>query len=218
MKKQRKFDKFAPIEYHQEDGSGLACHPKKDVETLDLWLIALGLSMDAFAVSLCAGLGLKKLRLRQMLTVSLMFGGFQALMPLIGWMLGKQFEQFVTPVDHWIAFLLLSYLGGKMIADSFSQKEEQTMPVSIRDGKLWIMAVATSIDALAVGITFAFLKMNVISAVTLIGLVTFVLCFVGVWIGHRFGTYLEQKAGWVGGVVLIGMGIKILLEHLGFFS
>ncbi len=92
------------------------------------------------------------------------------------------------------------------------------MPVSIKDGKLWIMAVATSIDALAVGITFAFLKMNVISAVTLIGLVTFVLCFVGVWIGHRFGTYLEQKAGWVGGVVLIGMGIKILLEHLGFFS
>ena len=184
---------------------------------MELVLIAIGLSMDAFAVSLCKGLCMKKLNMRQGAVIALFFGGFQLLMPLIGWALGKQFERFITPVDHWIAFALLAYIGGKMIWDALRDRGEEVCPV---DGKLdyrelLMMAIATSIDALAVGITFAFLQTPIVTAVVEIGVITFALSLVGVAIGHRFGTKFKRKAEVGGGVVLILIGLKILLEHLG---
>lgn len=183
---------------------------------MELVLIAVGLSMDAFAVSLCKGLCMNKLNLRQGAVIAFFFGGFQFMMPLLGWLLGKQFEQYITSVDHWIAFALLSYIGGKMIWEAVRDHEEEACPV---DGKLdmrelLMMAVATSIDALAVGITFAFLGTPILTAITEIGLITFGLSFGGVLIGHRFGTRFKSKAEIGGGVVLILIGMKILLEHL----
>ena len=179
---------------------------------VELLLLAIGLSMDAFAVSVCKGLCMKRLNLRQATVVALFFGGFQALMPLVGWALGTQFEQFITPVDHWIAFVLLALIGGKMLCD-----EELSCPA---DGKLDLrelvmLAVATSIDALAVGITFAFLRVDILTSVGLIGVTTFALSIVGVAVGHRFGARYEKPATVVGGIVLILIGLKILLEHLG---
>lgn len=184
---------------------------------MELVLIAIGLSMDAFAVSLCKGLCMKKLNLRQGLIISLFFGGFQFGMPLIGWLLGKQFERYITPVDHWIAFALLVYIGGKMIWEAIADKQEEVCPVDTRlnYGDLLVMAIATSIDALAVGITFAFLQTPILPAVIEIGVITFALSLLGVMIGHRFGTRFKAKAEIGGGVVLILIGIKILLEHLG---
>jgi len=187
---------------------------------LELILIAISLSMDAFAVALCKGLSMKKLKLGHAAVIALFFGGFQAAMPAIGWILGKQFESYITPVDHWIAFVLLGYIGGKMIWDAFHEDDEAAKPCDQKlDLKeLFTMAVATSIDALAVGITFAFLKTDIVSAVLLIGLITFGLSFVGVVIGHRFGNKFQNKAEIAGGIVLILIGLKILLEHLGILA
>ena len=184
---------------------------------VELFLIGVGLSMDAFAVSICKGLSMQKLNWRQGGVVALFFGGFQALMPLIGWALGKQFEQYITSIDHWIAFLLLGYIGGKMIWDAFHE-EDESCPTRFDLKELFVMAVATSIDALAVGITFAFLQVNILPAVTLIGCTTFAISLIGVWIGHRFGSKYKNNATLVGGIILCAIGLKILLEHLGLIG
>ncbi len=183
---------------------------------MQLVLIAIGLSMDAFAVSLCKGLCMKTIRYGQATIIALFFGGFQLMMPLVGWALGKQFQGYITAVDHWIAFGLLAYIGGKMIWEAFRDQSDEVCPI---DGKLnynelLVLSVATSIDALAVGITFAFLQTPIIPAVVEIGVITFALSFIGVMIGHRFGTKMKQKAEVAGGIVLIAIGLKILMEHL----
>ncbi len=188
---------------------------------VELFLVAVGLSMDAFAVSVCKGLCMKRLDVRQALVIALFFGGFQALMPLVGWALGTQFEQYITPVDHWIAFVLLAFIGGKMLWDAFRGGEEELSCPA--DGKLDLrelvmLSVATSIDALAVGITFAFLRVDIVSSVALIGATTFVLALAGVAVGHRFGARYEKPATIVGGIVLVLIGTKILLEHLGLIA
>ena len=187
----------------------------------ELFLIAVGLSMDAFAVSVCKGLCMKRLDMRQALVIALFFGGFQGLMPLLGWALGTQFERYITPVDHWIAFGLLALIGGKMLWDAFHEDDEELSCPA--DGKLDLrelvmLAVATSIDALAVGITFAFLRVDILTSVGLIGVTTFALSIVGVAVGHRFGARYEKPATVVGGIVLILIGLKILLEHLGIIA
>lgn len=183
----------------------------------ELFFIGVGLSMDAFAVAVCKGLKMRKFNLAQCFVIALFFGGFQALMPLIGWALGRQFERYITSFDHWIAFILLAIIGGKMIYDSWKGEEDE----SVSDGdkldikELVVLSVATSIDALAVGITFAFLQVRILPAIALIGCTTFVLSAVGVCVGNFFGSRYERKAEFCGGVILILIGLKILLEHLG---
>ena len=184
---------------------------------LTLFTIAVGLSMDAFAVSICKGLAMKKITLRKALIVGLWFGGFQALMPLIGYLLGVQFQSKITAVDHWIAFLLLCFIGINMIREACSKEEEQTNDsLAVKD--MLILAIATSIDALAVGVTFAFLQVNILPAITFIGITTLVLSMIGVKIGNVFGTRYKSKAELAGGIILILIGVKILLEHLGVFG
>lgn len=187
----------------------------------ELFLIGVGLSMDAFAVSICKGLGMSRLNMRQAAVISLFFGGFQALMPLIGWALGSQLTDFITPIDHWIAFGLLAFVGGKMLWDAFHEDDEaegvQT-DEKLDLKELLMLAIATSIDALAVGITFAFLQVAIVPSITIIGLTTFVISFAGVAVGHFFGARFEKPATIVGGVVLILIGVKILLEHLGVIA
>jgi len=179
-----------------------------------LFIIAVGLSMDAFAVSICKGLAMQKINLKKAGIVGLWFGGFQALMPAIGYLLGSQFEQYITAIDHWIAFILLGLIGGSMIKEALS-KEEDDADDSLDAKTMLLLAIATSIDALAVGVTFAFLKVNIIPAVTFIGITTFVLSAVGVKVGNVFGVKYKSKAEFAGGIILIVMGLKILLEHLG---
>ena len=183
------------------------------MSSLDLFVLAIGLSMDAFAVSICKGLSVQKLQPKHMLIVGLYFGGFQALMPAIGYLLGRQFEQYITAVDHWIAFVLLGVIGVNMILESRHPAEEQTPDFGMKT--MLTMAVATSIDALAVGISFAFLQVDIVPAVSFIGAVTFILSAVGVKIGNVFGAKYKSKAELVGGIILVAMGVKILLEHLG---
>ena len=188
------------------------------MDWVQLILIAVSLSMDAFAVALCKGLCMKRINYRHASVIALAFGLFQAIMPLIGWFLGKQFERFITPIDHWIAFVLLAYIGGKMIWDALHEDNEgQACDIEERlDLKeLLVMAVATSIDALAVGITFAFLQISILPSVCAIGLITLGLSFVGVIIGNRFGNKFQSKAQLAGGTVLVLIGLRILLEHLG---
>lgn len=184
---------------------------------VELFLIGVGLSMDAFAVSICKGLSMEKMRWRQGAVVALFFGGFQALMPLTGWLLGKQFERYIVSIDHWIAFVLLGYIGGKMIWDAFHD-EGDSCPASFDLKELLILAVATSIDALAVGITFAFLQVSILPAIALIGTTTFCISLGGVWIGHQFGSRYKNRATLIGGIILCLIGLKILLEHLGFLG
>lgn len=184
----------------------------------EIFMIGVGLSMDAFAVAICKGLNMRKLDKAQTLIIALFFGGFQALMPFIGWLLGKQFESYITSFDHWIAFILLAFIGGKMIWDVLKGGEEETETAgdsSLNIKELFVLAIATSIDALAVGISFAFLQVNITSAITLIGCTTFVISAAGVFIGHKFGNKYEDKASLAGGIILILIGLKILLEHLG---
>ena len=181
---------------------------------IELFILAVGLSMDAMAVAVCKGLSVRKLKVGHAVITGLYFGGFQALMPLIGYFLGSQFREYIVSVDHWIAFVLLTLLGANMIRESFGEAEE--VDASFCPRAMLPMAVATSIDALAVGVTFAFLpNTNIWAAVSFIGVITFALSMVGVWIGHLFGAKFKSKAALVGGIVLIGMGLKILLEHLG---
>ena len=177
--------------------------------------------MDAFAVSVCKGLGMSRLNMRQAAVISLFFGGFQALMPLIGWALGSQLTDFIAPIDHWIAFGLLAFVGGKMLWDAFHEDDEDEgvqTDEKLDLNELLMLAIATSIDALAVGITFAFLQVAIVPSITIIGLTTFVISFAGVAVGHFFGARFEKPATIVGGVVLIMIGVKILLEHLGVIA
>ena len=184
---------------------------------IDLFLIAVGLSMDAFAVSVCKGLAMPKCTFKKVAIVGLWFGGFQALMPAIGYILGAQFQEAIASIDHWIAFVLLALIGGNMIHEALDNDEEEA-DASLDVKTMFLLAVATSIDALAIGITFAFLKVNIIPAVCFIGIVTFIISFAGVKIGNVFGARYKNKAEIVGGVILILLGLKILLEHLGFLG
>ena len=179
-----------------------------------LFLTAIGLSMDAFAVAICKGLSVPKTTVRQMLCAGLYFGGFQSLMPLLGWLCGAQFEKYITRYDHWIAFVLLVVIGGNMVRESFDRSVEKTDP-SFGVKAMLPLAVATSIDALAVGVSFAFLQVDIVPAVLFIGGITFAFSAVGVRIGNVFGAAYKSRAELVGGVILILMGTKILLEHLG---
>lgn len=183
---------------------------------IGLFLIAVGLSMDAFAVSICKGLALKKISLKNVATVGLWFGGFQALMPFIGYILGSQFERYITAIDHWIAFALLVLIGLSMIKESLS-KNEECADASLSFRTMAGLALATSIDALAIGVTFAFLQVAIIPAVLFIGVTTFVFSAAGIKIGNVFGARYKSKAELAGGIILVLMGIKILLEHLGLF-
>ena len=182
-----------------------------------LALLALGLSMDAFAVSICKGLGMKKATIKEGTICGLWFGGFQALMPLIGFFLGSLFAEAIVSVDHWIAFILLSIIGINMLREAFSKEEEcGCKEADLSFKTMFIMAVATSIDALAVGITLALAgDVNIFLAVALIGSITFIMSCAGVKIGNIFGSRFEKKAQLAGGIILIGLGIKILLEHMG---
>ena len=181
----------------------------------ELFLIGIGLSMDAFAVSICKGLSMQKIDKKYTLCIGLFFGGFQALMPLLGYLLGTQFERFVTSVDHWIAFVLMGIIGGNMIREALS-KDEDKLDGSLAFKTMLLLAIATSIDALAVGITFAFLPgTRIVPAVALIGSITFVFSAAGIRLGNVFGLRYKSKAEFAGGVILILLGTKILLEHLG---
>lgn len=182
-----------------------------------LFVTAIGLSMDAFAVSVCKGLAMKKLSIKKAIIIGLWFGGFQALMPTIGYLLGTRFEQYVTAIDHWIAFVLLALIGANMIKEALSKEENETNDcVDVKT--MFLLAIATSIDALAVGVTYAFLQVQIVPAVTFIGVITFSLSVAGVKIGNVFGLRYKSKAEITGGVILILMGIKILLEHLGLLN
>ena len=184
---------------------------------VELLLTAIALSMDAFAVSVCKGLGMRRMRYDQALVISLYFGVFQALMPLIGWLLGTSFSRYIQAFDHWIAFVLLAFLGGKMLWDVFHEKEDEEQESAERrldHRELFMLAIATSIDALAVGIAFACLDVNIWSSISIIGVTTLVISFAGGWIGNRFGNRFQKKAEIAGGLVLILIGVKILAEHL----
>lgn len=181
---------------------------------MELILIGIGLSMDAFAVSICKGLSIGKIKPRHMLSAGIWFGGFQALMPLIGFMLGSAFEQYITSIDHWVAFILLGIIGVNMIKES--REEETNQDASFGFRAMLVLAVATSIDALAVGITFAFLRVDIIPAIAIIGVTTFAFSMAGIKIGSVFGAKYKSKAEFFGGAVLIFLGIKILIEHLFF--
>ena len=203
---------------------------------LELFLVAVGLSMDAFAVSICHGLSMKRANIIKALIVGLYFGVFQAAMPLIGYFVGSQFSDIIASADHWIAFVLLSFIGVRMILGSLKKegcpdrecpadvcsdrscpggKRPDTEEVSLKPVKMFPLAIATSIDALAVGVSFAFLQVRILPAVSFIGITTFVLSMTGVKIGNVFGAKFKSKAEFAGGVILVLIGLKILLEHTG---
>lgn len=182
---------------------------------LSLFILAVGLSMDAFAVAVCKGLATQKITIKNATTVGLWFGGFQALMPAIGYLVGCSFKDYITSIDHWISFILLALIGGNMIKEAFTKKEEEESNCSLKCKEMFLLAVATSIDALAVGVTFAFLPdVPILPAVVLIGVITFLLSALGMKIGHIFGTKYQSKAELVGGIILVLIGSKILIEHL----
>ena len=182
----------------------------------EIFLIAIGLAMDAFAVSVCKGLSMKNFNLKNAVIIGLYFGIFQAVMPLIGFLLGSTFSELVVSVDHWIAFILLSIIGIKMIKDSLKNEDDDKND-KLNFRTMVILAIATSIDALAIGITFAFFEINIIKAISIIGIITFTISLIGVIIGNKFGDKFQGKAEIVGGGILILIGLKILLEHLGIF-
>ncbi len=181
-----------------------------------LFLLAVGLSMDAFAVAVCKGLATPKITLKKACVVGLWFGAFQALMPTLGYMVGYRFQEKITAIDHWIAFVLLVFIGANMIRESFS-KEEEGANASLAFKEMLLLAIATSIDALAVGVTFAFLPdIPILPAVSFIGVITFLLSALGMKVGNVFGTKYKARAELVGGIILILIGSKILIEHLFF--
>jgi putative Mn2+ efflux pump MntP len=188
---------------------------------IELLLIGTGLAMDAFAVSLCKGLNMRKINYSHTTLIALFFGGFQALMPLIGWFLGSQFSGYIQRFDHWVAFVLLAFIGGNMIREALGGEEEETacaVGTRLHLKQLLLMAIATSIDALAVGVTFAFLEVAIVSAVLIIGCTTFALSVAGVAVGNFFGVRYKKRAELTGGLILVLMGTKILLEHLGILT
>ncbi len=181
---------------------------------ISLFILAVGLSMDAFAVAICKGLSMKKIEIKKVVIVGLWFGGFQALMPMIGYLLGKQFKDTITSIDHWISFVLLALIGFNMIREALSKDDDCEQSEALDFKSMFVLAIATSIDALAVGVTFAFLEVNIVQAVTFIGIVTFVLSAIGVKVGNVFGVKYKSKAELAGGIILIVLGAKILIEHL----
>ena len=187
------------------------------MEIYEILLIGIGLAMDAFAVSICKGLSMKKMNWKNAVIIALYFGVFQALMPLIGYFLGMTFESIVTTFDHWVAFALLTLIGGGMIKESFDDEDEKKND-RVDFKTMVVLAIATSIDALAVGITFAFFDVNIVLAVSIIGIITFIISVLGVKIGNRFGDKYQNKAQLMGGIILVLLGFKILLEHLGIIS
>lgn len=184
---------------------------------IEIILLAIGLSMDAFAVAICKGLAMEKVSIKKVAIVGAWFGGFQALMPLIGFLLGVSFKDYIVAIDHWISFALLGLIGFNMIKESLSKDEDEENS-SLAFKLMLVLAVATSIDALAVGVTFAFLQVNVVLAVIIIGITTFILSSIGVKIGNVFGARYKSKAEFAGGLILILLGVKILLEHLGVIN
>lgn len=186
------------------------------MDLLSLFILAVGLSMDAFAVSICKGLSQKELKIKSMLTAGCWFGAFQAIMPSIGYFAGSAFADKITAIDHWIAFLLLLLIGGNMIREALFEKEDERIKAEMYAGEMFLLAVATSIDALAVGVTFAFLKVNIVYAALFIGVTTFIISFAGVAVGNYFGLKYKKKSEIAGGVILILIGLRILLEHLGY--
>ena len=189
---------------------------------LELFLVAVGLSMDAFAVALCSGLAMQKATFKKALIVGLYFGLFQGFMPLIGYLLASQFSHAISDLDHWVAFILLSFIGGKMLWDGIKESRAgdgpaQKQETSLKPADMLPLAIATSIDAMAVGISFAFMRIQIIPAISFIGIVTLLFSMAGVKLGHAFGSRLEAKATVIGGIILILIGLKILLEHLGVF-
>lgn len=191
---------------------------------IELLLIGVGLSMDAFAVSVCKGLNMRKINYKHAFIIAAFFGGFQALMPFLGWALGSQFEQYIESVDHWIAFILLAFIGGKMVmeaikgGDDEDDDEKEVCPDKLDIKELFMLAVATSIDALAVGVTFAFLNVNIVFSITTIGITTFVISIAGVVIGNLFGAKYKSKAEIAGGIILVLIGLKIHLEGVGILK
>jgi len=183
---------------------------------LEIIFIAIGLSMDAFAVAVTLGMSVQKARLKEIVIPGLYFGVFQALMPLIGFLAGTYFANKIQEVEHWVAFVLLSLIGGKMIKDSFSKEEKKAEDNPFNFVKMLLLAIATSIDALAVGVTFAFFKINIVMSIVIIGGITFVIASCGVVVGNIFGTRFKSKAEFVGGLVLVGLGVKIIVEHFFF--
>ena len=185
----------------------------ESMKLIDIILMGVSLAMDATAVSICKGLSMKKLDKKKTITIALYFGTFQAVMPIIGYLLGISFKEVVESIDHWIAFFLLAVIGINMIRESLS-KESESLNDLIDFKTMTPLAIATSIDALAIGITFAFLRVNIIGAVTIIGIITIFLSMIGVFIGNEFGNKYGKISETLGGIVLIGIGLKILLEHL----
>lgn len=184
---------------------------------VEIFAIGMALAMDAFAVSICKGLSMKKMNWKNAIIIGLYFGAFQALMPVIGYFLGTTLSGFVEKIDHWIAFILLSIIGGNMIKESTDNEvEKRNDKVDFKT--MLVLAIATSIDAMAVGVTFAFLKTNLVLAISIIGVITFIISVLGVVIGNKFGDKFQNKAELVGGIVLIIIGLKILLEHLGIIA
>ena len=183
----------------------------------EILLTGIALAMDAFAVSICKGIKMKRLKASHLAVIALFFGGFQMLMPLIGWLLGSQFVQYIEKFDHWIAFALLAFIGVKMAIESFKSECEECggTEEKLDFKELFVLAIATSIDALAVGITFAlYPNVNIVQSVSIIGIVTFIICAGGVFIGHKFGSKFKSKAEFFGGVVLVLIGLKLLIEGL----
>lgn len=188
---------------------------------IELLLMGIGLAMDAFAVSICKGLAMRKVNKKQAIIIGLFFGGFQALMPLVGWLLGIQFESYITGIDHWIAFVLLAFIGGKMIVEAIKPEEgievgKMDQPLDLKE--MFILAIATSIDALAVGVTFAFLDYPIVESISIIGIVTLLISIGGVYVGNFFGNKYKNKAEFAGGLILVFIGLRILLSHLGIFG
>ncbi|MCR5625972.1 MAG: manganese efflux pump MntP family protein [Lachnospiraceae bacterium] len=186
------------------------------MDLLSLFILAVGLSMDAFAVSICKGLSQNKLTFKAMFTAGAWFGAFQAIMPAIGYFAGAAFADKITAIDHWIAFILLVIIGGNMIREALFEKDDERLKAEMYAGEMFLLAVATSIDALAVGVTFAFLKVNIFTAAIFIGFTTFIISAAGVAVGNYFGLKYKKKSEIAGGIILILIGTRILLEHMGY--
>ena len=183
---------------------------------LEISLIGVGLAMDAFAVSICKGLAMRRMNYKKAIIIAAFFGVFQALMPALGYVLGTTFANKIAAIDHWIAFILLALIGANMIKEALSSDDDECQDDSLRLGDLIMLSIATSIDALAVGITFAFFNVSLLLSVSMIGIITFIICVIGVKVGNVFGEKYKSKAELAGGLILIVMGAKILIDHLFF--
>ena len=183
---------------------------------IEIALIGVGLAMDAFAVSICKGLAMRRMNYKKAIIIAAFFGVFQALMPALGYVLGTTFANKIAAIDHWIAFILLALIGANMIKEALSSDDDECQDDSLRLGDLIMLSIATSIDALAVGITFAFFNVSLLLSVSMIGIITFIICVIGVKVGNVFGEKYKSKAELAGGLILIVMGAKILIEHLFF--